>query len=359
MRRRHFESLRPVCPVCRSLAGGSFPLELACVVREENGHILEGALQCSNGSCLREYPIIDGVPLLVSNLRDYVSQNILSLFGRGDLSPFIESILGDCCGPNSAFDLSRQHLSSYASNHYADFALPRPAGDAGEGSLLHLLREALELSGPAPKGPVLDLGCSVGRSTFELAGQENRLVLGVDLHFPMLRLASQVLRTGTVSYPRRRGGVVYDRQEFPVRFPQAGDVDFWVCDAAALPFAPGIFSRVAALNLLDCVADPHALLESISLVLKQGGKLILTCPYDWSPGATPMEAWLGGHSQRSAIQGSPETVLRALLQPSDHPAAVKGLKLAADRARLPWHVRLHDRSTMRYEVHLVAAEKTE
>jgi hypothetical protein len=33
------------------------------------------------------------------------------------------------------------------------------------------------------------------------------------------------------------------------------------------------------------------------------------------------------------------------------------LRLIAEQANQPWHVRLHARSTMTYRVHLVAAER--
>lgn len=78
---------------------------------------------------------------------------------------------------------------------------------------------------------------------------------------------------------------------------------------------PGTFARAIALNVLDCVANPRELLVSLASVLRTGGKISLTCPYDWSPGATPVEAWLGGHSERSDSNGAPEKVLRSLLTP--------------------------------------------
>lgn len=359
MRRSHFEALRPVCPVCRKGAGADYPLKLVHIVREESGHILEGAVHCSNANCLREYPIIDGIPLLVPNIRQYVSDNILPIYARRDLSDFTESLLGDCCGPNSALDFSRQHLSSYVWDHYADLDIEHPNKDQKPGSVLQNLAEALQLAGVAPSGPVIDAGCSAGRTSFELAARTQRLVLGVDLHFPMLRLAAEVLRHGVVRYPHRLAGLVYERREFPVQLASPGHVDFWACDATALPFPPDTFALASALNLLDCVAEPRVLLESLSAALKPCGKLVITCPYDWSPAATPVEAWVGGHSQRSAMKGSPELVLRSLLQENEHPSAVSGLKLIGERERLPWQVRLHDRSMMRYDVHLVAAERTD
>jgi SAM-dependent methyltransferase len=204
-------------------------------------------------------------------------------------------------------------------------------------------------------GPVLDVGCSVGRAAFELARRTDGLVLGVDVNFAMLRLAAGVLCRGVVRYPRRRVGLVYDRREFPVQFENAATVDFWACDATALPFTDCTFAAAVGLNVLDCVASPLDLLGSMGRVLRPDAPLVLCTPYDWSGAATPPEAWIGGHSQRGATRGAAEPVLRALLTPGAHPASVAGLRLEAEINDLPWHVRLHDRGTMAYRTHLVVA----
>ena len=357
MRRQHFETLRPVCPVCRAPGAEGFLLRIAAVAREAEGHILEGVLHCTNPLCLREFPVIDGIPLLVANIRSYVADNILAIHGRQDLGDLIESMLGDCCGPGSAFDQTRQHLSSYAWDHYADLDPAETTTEPKPGSMLRTLEMGRQLAGTLPPGPVVEVGCSVGRGSFALAAQTDGLVLGVDLHFPMLRLASKILRQGQVLYPRRRVGLVYDTREFPAAFPRRNNVDFWACDATALPFANGTFSLAMGLNVLDCLSAPGEFLTSLGSVLKPGGKAVLACPYDWSVAATPLEGWLGGHSQRSPLGGSSEETLRRLLQPGTMPGSVNGLQLIAERDRLPWHVRLHERSTMTYQLHMILAEK--
>ncbi len=305
--------------------------------------------------CQREYPIIDGIPLLVPALRAYVSQNIFPILRRPDFSEAIESILGDCCGPGSALDQTRQHLSSYAWGHYSDLDPLETKGP--KLSLLELLELGLTLAGPSNPGPILDAGCSVGRSSFELADRGEQLVLGIDMSFSMLQVASRVLRTGEVHYPRRRVGLVYDQRTFPVHFKRPDLVDFWVCDALAPPFPKAAFSLVTSLNLLDCVSSPHEHLVAIANSLVFGGRAILCTPYDWSPGATPIEGWIGGHSQRGPQAGDSAAALRALLTPNAHPASINQLELLADAGSLPWRVRLHDRSIIEYATHLVVAEK--
>jgi SAM-dependent methyltransferase/uncharacterized protein YbaR (Trm112 family) len=356
VRLRHFEALRPVCPVCQA-QGEAAPLGLATVARREGDCVLEGVLHCARTACRREYPILDGVPVLIADLRSFAANQFQALMLRDDLSATLESLLGDACGPGSAFDVQRQHLSCYARDHYGDFDPEESGSEPPPGAVPRLLRRGLELAPPRPAGPVLDVGCSVGRTTFALAETTDELVLGVDLNFAMLRLAQGVLRRGVVRYPRRRVGVVYDRREFAVDLPHRERVDFWACDALALPFAAEGFGLAVSLNLLDCVASPRDLLAGVAVLLRPGAPLVLSTPYDWAPGATAMEAWLGGHSQRGPDGGAGEPVLRSLLTPGAHPLAVPGVRILAEVADCPWQVRLHDRSTVHYQAHLLVAEK--
>lgn len=353
MRRRHFETLRPLCPVCLR-NGDEEALVIAAAVREEGDVIVEGLLQCPASRCLREYPVVDAVPLLIADLRAWMSANLLHVMVREDLSPELESLIGDACGPGSAFDSTRLYLSSYARDHYGEL----DRGDADPGSsVVGLLARALELAGKIPDGPVIDVGCAVGRTSFELARRYGGLVLGVDLNFSMLRLASRLLHRGEVRYDRRRVGVVYDRRRFEARFAGSERVDFWACDATALPFAAGGFAAVSSLNLLDCVVSPRDALAETARLLHEGGIGWLSTPYDWSPAATPIEAWIGGHSQRGPQGGAAEPLLRSLLCAASHPAAIPGLRLVAEDLAVPWRVPMHERGTMEYRVHLCVVEK--
>lgn len=370
-----------MCPVCQR-RGVDAPVELRTVIREESAassenmaapadsreeratapppsdtRILEGILTCSDAACMAEYPILDGIPLLVPDVRGFIARNASAILDRSDLSETLESLVGDCCGPQSEFDLRRQHLGSYAFDHYGDLDPSEHLADgpAAPGSVRGLLHRGLNEAFPIPPGPVLETGCAVGRTTFELAQATEDLVLGVDLNFDMLRLASRVLSRGIVRYPRRRIGMVYDRREFPVAFPDAHRIDFWACDATALPIVSREFALVVSLNLLDCVGSPVDHLREIGRVLTPEGRAILCTPYDWSPTATPVEGWIGGHSQRSAYRGEAEPLLRRLLAEGDA-HGIHRLDIRHDGS-VPWSVRVHERGAMTYLSHLVILEK--
>ncbi|MEM7188725.1 MAG: hypothetical protein AAF439_03860, partial [Pseudomonadota bacterium] len=68
MRKEIFEELAPVCPVCLHQHGKENPLVLASVAEMRSGVVWHGMLHCSDQSCWAEYPIIDGIPVLVQDV---------------------------------------------------------------------------------------------------------------------------------------------------------------------------------------------------------------------------------------------------------------------------------------------------
>lgn len=100
-------------------------------------------------------------------------------------------------------------------------------------------RLAAALLGP---GRVLDLGCGTGHSYAELAPRET---VGVDLE--PAALAGQ------------------DRQTV-------------VADMRSLPFAPGSFQSVLAVQSIEHVPDPERVLGEVARVLEPGGRAIFATP---------------------------------------------------------------------------------
>ncbi|MCP3940810.1 MAG: methyltransferase domain-containing protein [Desulfobacteraceae bacterium] len=338
---------------------GDYQLEIGSVLTKKKDRVVEGILICSNPECRCEYPIIDGIPIIVADIREFVRQSAFSIVKRNNSSEEIESLLGDCMGPGSMYDSIRQYLSSYGYDHYGDLD-PDECGQPGvrPGSALHLLSETLPGMMQPIDGPILDLGCSVGRTSFELSRNFNGLVLGIDLNLTMLQAAVKVLETGIFTYPKRMLGLAYDRKMIKTDFMDDENVDFWACDVLNLPFPDALFSFGLSFNLLDCVGDPYLHLQEIERVLKSGAGAIISTPYDWSPNASPVERWLGGHSQRSEAKGKSEIVLRSLFAKGGNPHAIKNLELVFEKENLPWTVRVHHRSYMNYSVHVMGLRKS-
>ena len=322
--------------------------------------IIDGILRCSHQRCLMQYPIIDGIPIIFQNIHQYVNENFYHITVRSDLPAITEAALGDIAGPESEFNRMRHYLSLYSWDHYGDKA---PEGEfnhlsikTAPGSLVKCLNAGLSLLNHKPAAPVIDIGCAVGRCSFELAAHNPGLVLGIDLNFSLLRIAQRILRENRITYPLKRSGVVYDRHEYEVAFENKECVDFWATDALAPPFENDVFNLVNCLNVFDAVAAPRRLLVAIRDILKAGGNAILATPYDWTP-PTPMQNWVGGHSQFGMEGGSPEPLLRKMLSSEGNPQAIKGLTLMGEIEHHPWDLRVHDRHTASYSAHIFACEK--
>lgn len=375
MRLSHFEAFEPRCPAC--LARGNVDARALLLTRREvhdSASVREGVLQCP--ACFAEFPIIDGIPVLVADARATVAANHAAFARRADLSDVVDGMLAECAGPGSWDLVTMQHVSGAAWDHYAEFdaAEGEGCGVDGEfrpGAIARIVGTAAKAGGIVQDGPSLDVGCGAGRSSFEIAARTQGLVLGIDMHVGTLRLAQRVLHESRVSYLRRSVGMLYERRAFDVAFAGAERVDFWMMDALnpcmGLGMGLGVggdnhdtFANVVALNVLDCVASPLGLLQQLVRVLRAGGKLTVATPFDWSAGVTPVEAWIGGHSPRGFEAGQSDELLVKLLSPGmqpPHPASIAGMVVEQDLRAVPWHVRVHARSVMRYVLRMVVARR--
>jgi SAM-dependent methyltransferase len=338
------DSFTPVCPRCRAEGRPGAPLGLTGD-RPNDAPVRHGRLLCPATECGAVYPIIDGLAVLVPDLDRYLGDAAVYLLTRDDLPAETMDLIGAHLPANSFFDAARQHLSSYARDHYGAWDPEDASATPLPGSSWRLVEAGLARAG-AVEGPVVELGCAAGGGCFRIAEQLGLPVLGLDLSAPLIRLAQQVSERGSVRYPCRMAGTAYRDRAFPLPFAKRELVDFWLADALTPPLAAGSAGLVIAVNLVDCVQDPGRLIATVADLLRPGGKAILATPFDWSVAATPRERWLGGRSA-----GEPPPSLVAAL------AGEARLSMLAHESDLPWAIRLHERATMNYRVELILAER--
>jgi SAM-dependent methyltransferase/uncharacterized protein YbaR (Trm112 family) len=346
VRRQHLDRLRPICPTCRAQGRPDAPIQPGTVIVEDDDDIREGVLICTQPVCQREHPIVDGIPIVVSDLASFLTHQLDAMLRREDLSAFTESLLGDAAGPGSVFERERATLGAYARMHWGDFDCEEPL--AYESSLQSLVDVAFGLLSGRPSGTWVDLGCGVGRATREIARRSDDLAVGVDLSFAMLRVAERARRERRAVFPLRRVGMVFDRRDYALPDMPAERMSFWCCDVNNLPFSVATFHGALSLNVLDCVPSPLQHLTEMARALAGGAPVLLSAPYDWSPNATPLAQWIGGHSQRSDAHGSSAAELRRILRTLD-----LGLAIEEERDRVPWRVYVNERASMDYAVHML------
>ncbi|MBW3662214.1 MAG: methyltransferase domain-containing protein [Actinobacteria bacterium] len=349
MRALHLEHFTPGCPVCRS--GHLAPVQ-------DTDLSGDGVLACDMDACGARHPLLHGVPVIVADLSGVVENQVLNLVHPDAIDTDVAVLLGDAGGPGSPLDARRQNLSTYTWGHWGDLD---PAGDGPkEASVLALLERGLEVTrgtGREVSGPALDLGAGLGRTSLRLAEATGEAVLGIELNVSFARAAMLIIDTGHVAYDLRVTGTRYERRSFDVPVEHSELVDIWVADVAVLPVQAERFGLITSLNLVDCIQHPYTHLQALHDLLQPGGVAIVSSPYDWAPNATDPAHWLGGRPGPEQDGDSP-TVLRRLLS-GEGPDAIAGLRLLDEVPDLPWDVRLHARSTMRYRVDLFVVERTD
>lgn len=156
---------------------------------------------------------------------------------------------------------------------------------------------ALGYMADRPKKKALDLGCAVGRSTFELARAFD-VVNGLDFSARFIRIAFQMKEKGVIRYelPDEGDIVSYHEkrlEEFGLE-PFRNKVEFFQGDASNLKSQFTGYDLILAANLIDRLYDPVKFLTTIHTRLNRNGLLVLTSPYTWLEEFTDKTNWVGG-----------------------------------------------------------------
>ncbi|MFT4177745.1 MAG: putative 4-mercaptohistidine N1-methyltransferase [Luteolibacter sp.] len=194
----------------------------------------------------------------------------------------------------SAIYESEKLVSEYLLFHYGSpgeiLPTDRPWPSGMADALGFPLRTPRYFSGTSARRG-LDLGCAVGRSTFEMA-RTCEEVTGIDFSHAFIRCA-EVLRTGG-SIPYTRHEEAHLRTPLVATAPTDIPTDrirFRQGDAMNLPENLGTFDHVHAANLLCRLPDPLRLLERLPSLLRPGGELVLATPCTWLEEFTPPDNW--------------------------------------------------------------------
>jgi SAM-dependent methyltransferase len=234
--------------------------------------------------CGAEYRIVDGIPRLLAYdnpvgaasydnellAQAYVEMNFASY--RTEAAPLDD----DPVDPTSIDDLSQRLLN---------------ATDLTGPYYRHLTQMVMNLE-PDPGGLIADIACGMGRMAPELheAGWRGRY-FGADLSPRLVRQASDVFLDGAsaVRFPG-------DPQIGPTSTLTTIDAPtvprsttlLAVADAGRLALANDSCAVVLALNLVDRVPDPAAVVKELWRCVAPGGHLVLSDPFHWE-GTTPVD----------------------------------------------------------------------
>lgn len=141
----------------------------------------------------------------------------------------------------------------------------------------------------------LDIGCAVGRSTFELAKRFNQVV-GIDFSHGFIDACNKLKTYGKLPFTVQTEGSLVSEHVAEVD-PEIdrSRLSFFQGDACNLPSDLGQFGCVLAANLICRLPNPYQFLDRLPSLVAPGGILVITSPYSWLEEFTPKNLWLGGY----------------------------------------------------------------
>jgi len=244
-----------------------------------------------------------------------------------------------CSGPNAGVQLPKlgtNGLSSAAPNLSADMerhvdeqmlmhfgahqdALPWPQGPKSALSFpARIAKLVVEWAGKEgiELKRVLDLGCTVGGCTLELAKTAPEVV-GVDVpHF--ISAAEEMKRDGQRLFRMKEEGNIYT--ELLASVDSKIDrmrVNFKPVDPATISAADSGFNVVVMTNLLERLPAPAQCFENLvgeHGLVKPGGLLVISTSGNWSTTHTPKSQWLGGYTDEAGNEVRTLDGIKAVLQ---------------------------------------------
>ena len=218
-------------------------------------------------------------------------------------------------------------LGQYLAFHYGDshFGVGNyPARCAGA---------CLEVMAGRDKKRALDLGCAVGRTSFELARAFEEVV-AVDLSERFVAAGNTLKSEGHMEYFLREQGELGETAVASLESHNLAThtdrVHFAVADACNLGPEYRGFDLVFAGNLIDRLQNPAAFLSGVHQLLNERGVLVLSSPYTLLEEFTPRSKWIGGFQRN----GEPFTVLDGMKE-----ILAPHFELLRDPADIPFVIR--------------------
>ena len=195
----------------------------------------------------------------------------------------------------------------------------------------------LEVMHNKPHHRALDLGCAVGRSSFELA-QKFDHVDAIDFSARFIKTAYSMQERGEIRYTLVDEG---ELTRFNVR--RLAELGLDACsntlffsqgDACNLKPQFDHYDLIFMGNLLDRVYSPRKLLDVVSSRLNTGGILVIASPFTWLEEYTERKEWLGGFKDNTgeschstdALDAALGSAFRRVKAPFDVPFVIRETK---------------------------------
>ena len=201
---------------------------------------------------------------------------------------------------------SNKLLAEYLLFHYGEDSQVMPWEDGPKSALQfpsRSVQELIDLSSLPRNGGsrALDVGCAVGRSSFEMSSFCDS-VTGCDLSESFISAAQTLLDQGELSYQYLEEGDFYQNGLAKANVMVGKKISFLVADACSLPMDLKEFDLVHAANLICRLPEPKLFLDRLPGLVKPGGQLLLATPFTWLEEYTPKQNWIGYGNSEEALK---------------------------------------------------------
>jgi|TARA_B110001454_G_C12620738_1_gene392746 putative 4-mercaptohistidine N1-methyltranferase len=193
---------------------------------------------------------------------------------------------------------SQELLDQYLLFHYGAPEEILPYGCGPVSALDFPRRSVVENIDPTvSRSRALDLGCAVGRSSFELSAFCSEVV-GIDSSEQFIAAAEHLRKGQELAYQRLEEGAIFT--ELVACRPEYSNperIRFETGDALNLDENLGDFDVLHAANLLCRLPEPEQFLTALQYLVAVNGLLILTTPCTWLGEFTRPGNWPVGATQ--------------------------------------------------------------
>lgn len=187
-------------------------------------------------------------------------------------------------------------VSQYCEFHYGDeyFGVKNFSQNS-----IELLKPYLE---DIHTNKALDLGCSVGRSSYELANIFDS-VTAIDYSVNFINTAKNLQDESKIEYEITIEGDIKEHKTIDLEtfglLENKNKIQFSQGDALNLDDSLQNFDLIFCSNLIDRLENPTKFLQNIQTRLNKNGLLVLLSPYTWLEEYTKKENWLGGYCEEN------------------------------------------------------------
>lgn len=340
--------------------------EVFSYFKSSTKEIKEGYLKCK--SCGMRFPIFFGIPVLVSNLSEYLRDNfyiVLELskrYGRINRNLVADSLLlakrAKPKDKKELFDHTKKQYAervkaifenNYIINHYDNLSALTKSNEPLYDFLRryqdkspHLvLEEFLKSYSNTKDSLALEVGCGVGAFLINLS-KNSRFVFGLDNSFEHLFFTSCLLKHLPVKINQYKVIIEADiKKKRPINVNPVSKLALIAGRGDNLPFKDSLLSIVSSCNLIDVIDNPLGLLKEKIRVLKKKGLLLSSDPYQF----------LGENKRKLKVRKgqTPWQRIQEILRPR--------IKILEECDNIPWITRGYQRHYTIYYNHSFCGRK--